>query len=160
MHYEEAMDLTHQTNFKFILADINTALEIPFFRGGLRAGFPSPADDYVGDKIDLNKRLIKRPVSTFFGVVEGDSMKDAGIQHGDLAIIDRSVPVTHGRKILCCIDGEFTIKFIEYDKTDHDIIWLVPANNEYKKIKVTSDSNFIVWGVITYTITPHIDKFE
>lgn len=149
--------------FKIIYADTTSQLEIPFFRGGLRAGFPSPADDYTGDKIDLNKRLIKRPTATFFGIVEGDSMVDAGLFPGDLAIIDRSIPVTHGRKILCCIDGEFTIKFIEYDKVDSNIIWLVPANKnnkKYKPIKVTSDSNFIVWGVITYTITPHVDKFE
>ncbi len=154
------VNLSKLSNFKIYHADIESSLEIPFFRGGLRAGFPSPADDYTGDKIDLNKRLIKRPASTFFGIVEGDSMKDAGLLPGDLAIIDRSIPFTRGRKILCCINGEFTIKFIEYDKENPEIIWLVPANPKFKKIKVTSDSDFIVWGVITYTITPHIDKFE
>jgi len=152
--------LSKKTDFKFIFADVSTSLEIPFFRGGLRAGFPSPADDYTGDKIDLNKRLIKRPASTFFGIVEGDSMIDAGLLPGDLVIIDRSIPFTHGRKILCCINGEFTIKFIEYDKTDADVIWLVPANKKYSRIKVTADSEFMVWGVITYSITPHVDKFE
>lgn len=157
--------MEQKTNFKFILADINTSLEIPFFRGGLRAGFPSPADDYVGDKIDLNKRLIKRPASTFFGIVDGDSMEDVDLHDGDLVIIDRSIPVqtekqAKDKKVLCCINGEFTIKFIQYDKKDKDVIWLVAANQKYKPIKVTSDSDFIVWGVVLYSITPHIDNFR
>lgn len=147
-------------NFKLFVADIDTSLEIPFFRGGVRAGFPSPADEYTGEKIDLNKRLVKHPSSTFFGVIEGDSMEDVNIHHGDLVIIDRSEYPFEKRRILCCIDGEFTIKYIEHDKYDKDVIWLVSANRKYKPIKVTSESNFVVWGVVTYTITPHIDKFK
>lgn len=150
--------------FKIIYADITSQLEIPFFRGGLRAGFPSPADDYVGDKIDLNKRLIKRPASTFFGIVDGDSMNDVDLHDGDLAIIDRSIPIqtekqAKGKKILCCVNGEFTIKFIEYDKKDKDVIWLKAGNSKYTPIRVTSESDFIVWGVVLYSITPHLDKF-
>jgi len=152
-------------NFKIILADINTSLEIPFFRGGLRAGFPSPAADYTGDMIDLNKRLIKRPESTFFGIVEGDSMEDVYLHDGDLIIIDRTIPLQtpkqiKGKKVLCCVNGEFTIKFLEYDETDKDVIWLVAANKKFKPIKVTSECTLEVWGTITYSVTPHIDKFK
>lgn len=152
--------MTKKTNFKFYYVDVSTALDIPLFKGGLQLGFPSPADDYMAGSIDLNKRLIKKPSATFFGIADGDSMEDAYIHDGDLVIVDRSEKVKQGLKILCCLDGEFTIKYIHYDKEDKNIIWLVPANKKYKRIKVTQEMDFRVWGIVTFSITPHIDKFD
>lgn len=139
-------------------ADISTAIEIPFFRNGLSAGFPSAGEAYKAESIDLNQVLIKHPESTFLGVVEGDSMEDERLFDGDVVIIDRSLKVKEDYKILCCIDGQYTIKFIERDKKNKEVIWLIPGNKKYKPIKVTSESNFIVWGIVVHSITTHVGK--
>ena len=115
----------------------------------IRAGFPSPAQDYVEGGIDLNKELVKNPATTFFGRVSGDSMTGAGIDDGDLIVIDKSISASEGDVAVCFVDGEFTLKRIHVEK---DVLWLVPENPKYKKIKVTSDQNFMVWGVVTYAI--------
>lgn len=146
------------SDIKICYADISTALEIPFFRNGLSAGFPNPGEAYAAASIDLNKVLIKHPESTFLGVVEGDSMEDEKLFDGDIVIIDRSLGVKENYKILCCIDGYYTIKFIKVDENDKDILWLIPGNKKYKPIKVTSESNFIVWGIVVHSITSHTGK--
>ncbi len=115
----------------------------------LRAGFPSPADDFLEVSIDLNKELIKHPAATFFGRVNGDSMKDIGIDDGDLLIIDKSLEIQDGKIAVCFIDGEFTLKKVKIEK---DILWLMPANKAYQPIKVTKDSDFAVWGVVIHVI--------
>ncbi len=145
---------------KFYKAELDTEIIIPFFDGTIRAGFPSPATDYLVEGIDLNKELIKNPTSTFYGIVKGDSMRDEKIFEGDLVIIDRALKPLRTRKILCRLDNEFTIKFVEFDKQDNDVIWLVSANPVYPKIKVTTESKFEVWGIVTYTITPHVRRFR
>lgn len=117
--------------------------------GAVSAGFPSPADDFLDAKIDLNKELIKDSNATFFGRVSGDSMIDLGIQNGDLLIIDKSLPVQDGKVAVCFLDGEFTMKTIRLDK---DCCWLVAANKKYKPIKVTKENDFVVWGIVTYVI--------
>lgn len=124
-------------------------LPLPFADEGIRAGFPSPAQDYIEQAIDLNKELIRHPASTFYGRVIGDSMKDEGIEEGDVLIIDKSLDVQENDLVVCFIDGEFTLKRI---KIETDVIWLVPSNPNYPLIKVTAENNFMVWGVVTYTI--------
>lgn len=119
------------------------------FIGNISAGFPSPADDFLDSPIDLNKELIKRPNATYFGRVNGDSMIDLGINHGDLLIIDKSLPATNGKIAICFIDGEFTLKQIKIEK---DYCWLVPANKKYKPVKVTKDNEFIIWGIVIHVI--------
>ncbi|NTW32472.1 MAG: translesion error-prone DNA polymerase V autoproteolytic subunit [Bacteroidetes bacterium] len=126
-----------------------TMLELPLIDKGISAGFPSPANDFIDVAIDLNKELIKNPSSTFFGRVKGDSMKDSGINNGDLLIIDKSLEPQNGKIAVCFIDGEFTIKRIILDK---DCCWLMPANNDYKPIKVTEENDFIVWGIVVHVI--------
>lgn len=127
----------------------DTALELPMVSEGISAGFPSPAMDFADLSIDLNKHLIKHPSSTFYGRVKGESMKDEGIHDGDLLVIDKSIRPADGKIAVCYLDGEFTIKRIRIDK---DIIWLMPANDEYTPIKVTSDNDFLIWGIVTHVI--------
>ena len=127
----------------------DTALELPMVSEGISAGFPSPAMDFTDLSIDLNKHLIKHPSSTFYGRVKGESMKDEGIHDGDLLVIDKSIRPADGKIAVCYLDGEFTIKRIRIDK---DICWLMPANDKYTPIKVTSDNDFLIWGIVTHVI--------
>lgn len=133
----------------FYGATIDTELELPVAHSYIKAGFPSPAEDFSDLSIDLNRELIKNPASTFFGRVSGDSMKDLGIDNGDLLVIDKSLEPTDGKIAVCFIDGEFTLKMIKIDK---NCIWLMPANENYKPIKVTPENNFVVWGIVTHVI--------
>lgn len=125
------------------------SLVLPVADGGIRAGFPSPAQDYLESGIDLNRELVKNPSSTFFGRVSGDSMAGAGIEDGDLIVIDKSISASEGDIAVCFVDGEFTLKRIHIE---NDFVWLVPENPKYRRIKVTPDQNFMVWGVVTYSI--------
>ena len=126
-----------------------TKLSRPFIDQGISAGFPSPAQDFIDLSIDLNKELIKHPSSTFFGRVKGSSMKDAGINNGDLLIVDKSMNPTDGKIAVCFIDGEFTVKRLKVEK---DCCWLVPENESYEPIRVTAENDFIVWGIVIYVI--------
>lgn len=127
----------------------NLFIELPIVKSGISAGFPSPADDFLDSSIDLNKELIKHPSSTFYGRVRGNSMINAGLNDGDLLVIDKSLEPRNGKIAVCYIDGEFTIKRIKIDK---DCVYLLPANTEYNPIKVTADNDFIVWGIVTNVI--------
>lgn len=123
-----------------------TELSIPFIENTISAGFPSPAEDYLESGIDLNKELIHHPSTTFFGRVKGDSMSGAGILEGDILVIDKSIDAKDDDIAVCFIDGEFTLKRIKKDK---NAVWLVPANDKYKPIKVTADNDFLIWGIVT-----------
>lgn len=125
-------------------------LELDFADGGIRAGFPSPAQDYINDKIDLNRDLITHPASTFYGRVVGDSMCEEGITEGDLLIIDKSLEPQSGDLAVCCLDGEFTLKRINI--TPDKRLFLMPSNHNYEPIEVTEGSEFMVWGIVVYTI--------
>lgn len=117
---------------------------------GIRAGFPSPAQDYISESIDLNKELIEHPASTFYARVVGDSMSGEGITEGDILVIDKSVEPEHGDLAVCCLDGEFTLKRLNFASANR--IYLMPSNSRYKPIEVTKDDCFMVWGVVLYTI--------
>lgn len=122
---------------------------------GIKAGFPSPASDYM-ESFDLSQELIKHPASTFFAKVEGESMKDACILDGDLIIIDRSLEPQNGHIALCYLDGEFTLKYIRIEKNGK--IWLDPANKKYKSIEIKEGNDLIIWGVVTRSIIDHLKK--
>lgn len=122
---------------------------LPFIETGIPAGFPSPAEDFLENSIDLNKELIKNPSSTFYAKVKGYSMKDLGIEDGDLLIIDKSLEPITGKIAVCYIDGKFTLKTIKIEK---DCVWLIPANKDYQPIKVTQDNELIIWGIVTNVI--------
>lgn len=127
----------------------NSGIELPLSGERVAAGFPSPAEDYASLSLDLNKELIKNPASTFYARVSGLSMIDEGINDGDLLVIDKSIEPFDGCLAVCYIDGEFTLKRFEKHK-DHGL--LVPANKEFKPIKVTADNSFCIWGIVTYII--------
>lgn len=129
--------------------DISTSLPLKYADEGIRAGFPSPAQDYLEQAIDLNKELIKHPASTFYGRVIGDSMRDEGIEEGDILVIDKSLELLDDDLAVCFIDGEFTVKRV---RLETDAAWLIPSNPDYPLIKVTKENEFIVWGIVTYTI--------
>lgn len=124
-------------------------INIQLFNEGISAGFPSPAQDFLDASIDLNQELIKNSAATFYGKVKGNSMIDAGLNSGDLLIIDKSIEASNNKIAVCFIDGEFTVKRIKMGK---DIIWLVPENKNYKPIKVTKENDFLIWGIVTYII--------
>lgn len=134
-------------SLELYLVDNDTSMPLPFV-GGVKAGFPSPAQDYIESSIDLNKELIKHPSATFIARVTGDSLKDAGLDIGDLVIVDKSEPYVHGKMAICFIDGEFTAKYLNLKEKDKDVIWLHSANNKYEPIKVTPENNFVIWGMI------------
>lgn len=126
-----------------------SVLELPFIEGGISAGFPSPALDFIDLKIDLNKHVVKHPSSTFYGRVKGVSMIDAGIHDGDLLVIDKSLEPKHGKIGVCYIDGEFTVKRIFIKNGE---LWLMPANSAYEPIRITPENELLVWGIVTHVI--------
>lgn len=131
-------------------ADTSTELPLVFADAGIKAGFPSPAQDYITESIDLNKELIRHPASTFYAKVVGDSMCAEGITEGDILIVDRSIEAEHGDLAVCCLDGEFTLKRLCLNRGER--IYLMPSNRKYKPIEVTKDNDFMIWGVVIYTI--------
>ncbi|MBL8026871.1 MAG: translesion error-prone DNA polymerase V autoproteolytic subunit [Fibrobacteres bacterium] len=135
--------------FEFYSADFSTALEIPLVSGKVSAGFPSPADDYLEMKLDIVKHMIKHPAATFFVRVTGTSMKEAGIQDGDLLVVDRSLQPKSGSIAVCLINGEFTVKRLL--KTGKKLM-LQPENADFKPIEIKDGSEFEVWGIVSYVI--------
>lgn len=131
------------------VADNPPPLQIPLFAHTVQAGFPSPADDYVADTLDLNEHLIHRKEATFFVQASGESMIGAGIQDGDILIVDRSITPTNGRIVIATVDGEFTVKRLEKTKT---AIRLLPENPDFQPIEFKSEQELQIWGVVTSVI--------
>jgi DNA polymerase V len=127
----------------------NSELALQNVGNQISAGFPSPAEDYLESMLDLNRELIKNPSSTFYGRVKGLSMKDAGVDSGDLLVIDKSLSYRNDALAVCYINGEFTLKRI---KVEGNTILLMPANKDYQPIVVKEDADFAVWGIVTYII--------
>ncbi len=127
---------------------------LPFASGGVKAGFPSPAQDYMAESLDFDKDLIEHPAATFYARVVGDSMVDAGISEGDIVVIDKALEPEQGDIVVAFIDGEFTLKFIDFTHKDDGYIELVPANKKYSRIRVYATDNFKVWGVLAWSIKP------
>ena len=138
-------------------ADLSSELELQFADQGIRAGFPSPAQDYMSDSIDLNQELIRHPATTFYARAVGDSMKGCGIDDGDLLVIDKAISPQNGDIVVAYIDGEFTLKKVRLEP-DGSCLWLIPANDEYPPIKVTDENDFIIWGVLTYNIKRQLHR--
>jgi len=124
---------------------------IPFTSNELVCGFPSPATDYLDLSIDLNKELINNPNATFCGRVKGNSMIDAGLEEGDVIIIDRSLELKNNSIAVCFLDGEFTVKRVKVFKTKKEV-HLMPSNKAFQPIIVTPDNEFTIWGIVIYTI--------
>ncbi len=130
----------------------STALELPFFEAGINAGFPSPAADFLDNSIDLNKHLIKNPSSTFIAIAKGVSMKNIGIDDGDLLILDKSLEPKNGVIAACVIDGEFTLKRLMVKAKE---VYLIPENEDFKPIKISEYNDLKIWAILTYSIKAH-----
>lgn len=124
-------------------------LKLPLFLTGVQAGFPSPADDFIDKRLDLNEHLVQHPAATFFVRVAGDSMQGAGIHDGDLVVVDRALEATAGRVVMAALGGELTIKRLE---RRGERLVLAPANPDYPSFDVTAREDFEVWGVVTHVI--------
>lgn len=115
----------------------------------VKAGFPNPAEDARGMALDLNELVVKHPVSTFYLSVEGDSMVGAGIVHGDIVAVDKSLTPRTGDIVVAAVDGDFTLKHL---KRQGDKAWLVPANPDYQPIALHEAVDAVIWGVVTFVI--------
>lgn len=115
------------------------------------AGFPSPADNYIEEKLNLNKHLIKNKESTFFVRVSGDSMINVGIFDNDILVVDRGLTPTKQSIVIASIEGELVVKKLIKDNKSRDY-YLKSENNDYPNIKLSSHSDTMIWGVVTYTI--------
>ncbi len=129
-----------QTNIKY---------DIPLILARIPAGFPSPAEDYVEQKLDLNQYLIKHPSATFFVRADGESMTGAGINSGDMLIVDRATKAANNSVVLAVINGDFTIKRI---RKVGEKIFLIPENPNFKPIEITADMEFEIWGTVLHVI--------
>jgi DNA polymerase V len=133
----------------FYSPDLTTKVEINFAGFSVPAGFPSPAEEYLEPKLDLNQFLIKHPSATFFVKVQGNSMVNAGIHNEDILIVDRALEPKNGDIAVCVIDGEFTVKRLQIIDNE---LYLSPENGDFNPIKVTEFQDFKVWGVVTFVI--------
>ena len=127
----------------------SSSLELPLFSARVAAGFPSPAEDHLESRLDLNQHLIRNPSSTFFVRAAGESMMEAGIYDQDLLIVDRSIEKRNRRVVIATINGEFTVKRLVQGEEG---IFLVAENPDFDSIPIRVDSDFSVWGVVTYVI--------
>ena len=131
----------YTSNFKVLL--------IPLLSDSVSAGFPSPADDYIEENIDLNEHLLRNPFSTFFLRVKGDSMINSGIYDKDLIIVDKSLTPKPGNIVIATIDGEFTVK--RFSIKD-DKLYLKAENHNYPDFNFEDYSDINIWGVVIYSI--------
>ncbi len=116
------------------------------------AGFPSPAEDYIEGRLDLNRHIIKHPMATFYVRVSGDSMIDAGIHPGSILVVDRAVEADDGDIVIARIGDELCVKRL---RIGEGRIWLAPENSAYDTIEITEGMDFEVWGKITCSIRFH-----
>ena len=121
----------------------------PVFLDSVSAGFPSPATDYMENKLDLNEYLIKQPASTFIVKAKGLSMTDAGILSGDLLIVDRSITPKNNDIVIASIFGDLTVKKLQKKENS---LFLLSANSDYPSIQVKEEMECFIWGVVTYII--------
>lgn len=137
---------------EFFKGDFDSILSLPFADGGIRAGFPSPAQDYIDRSLDFNRELIRHPAATFYARVVGLSMIQAGIDEGDILVVDRSLEPRHNDIVVAWVDGEFTLKYLDLSQNDLGTIILRPGNPDFPVIRIPTDSNFQIWGVVAKVI--------
>jgi len=121
----------------------------PLFMTPVHAGFPSPADDYIEGKLDLNEYLVRHPAATYFVRATGDSMIEDGIRPGDILVVDRALETVDGSIVIAAVDGELTVKRL---RISAGRLFLVPGNEDYHPIEVTEDMDSRIWGVVTAVI--------
>ncbi len=130
------------------LSALREVIALPLFSDVVQCGFPSPAADYVEQRIDLNELLVAHPSSTYFVKAAGDSMIEGGIHNGDLLVVDSSRTAAHGDIVIAAVDGEFTVKRLQLRPT----IQLNPMNSAYSPIVVGCEDTLDIFGVVTYIV--------
>ena len=139
-----------ENTYKLIPCEIKLSkVEIPLFLNGIPAGFPSPADDFVESRLDLNEYLIDKPAATYFLRVNGHSMINLSINDGDLLIVVRAIEPKNNFVVVASIDGDFTVKIFQKTKEQ---IKLLPANPRFKPIFINQENDFMIWGVVKHVI--------
>jgi len=128
--------------------DLRQIVTIPLFADLVQCGFPSPAQDYVEQRIDLNELLIQHPSATYFVRAAGDSMVEGGIGDGDLLVVDSALRPKHGDIVIASVEGEFTVKQLQL----RPVVQLNPMNSAWSPIKVSSEASLDIFGVVTYII--------
>ena len=141
--------LSHISMIKQVIQKNAVSYRRPLYSGKVQAGLPTPIDDSIDTYIDLSEYLIKQPDSTFFLTVSGDSMKDAGINTGDMLIVDKSIDATHGKIVVAAVDGELTVKRLS---NQDGKIQLQPENPEFQPLDITEEHYLVIWGVVTHVI--------
>ncbi|AYL75585.1 translesion error-prone DNA polymerase V autoproteolytic subunit [Citrobacter freundii] len=131
--------------------DASVPTMLPLFSEKVPCGFPSPAQDYVEDRLDLNNLLIRHPSATYFIKVSGESMHGAGISDGDLLVVDRSLSAVHGDIVIAAVSGEFTVKELR----THPYLQLVPHNHHYSAISFQNVDELEIFGVVIFSIKAH-----
>ena len=126
-----------------------TILQRPLFLSGVSAGFPSPADDYLDRKLDLNEYLVKNPAATFFVRVAGDSMIGAGINDNDILVVDRSLEPANNNIVIAVFNGELTVKRLSKDR---GCCRLIAENPNYPSLEVGEETELEIWGVVKFAI--------
>ncbi|SEQ13323.1 DNA polymerase V [Flavobacterium urocaniciphilum] len=122
---------------------------MPYISSGIKAGFPSPAADFDETRLSIDQIVVKNATATFYAKASGNSMNGAGIDDGDILVIDKSLEPQDGKIAVCFIDGEFTVKRI---KVQENSLLLLPENPSFEPIEVTQENNFIIWGIVTYVV--------
>lgn len=147
------MNNENNVKLRFIKSSFEGKQELPMAGGGIRAGFPSPAQDYMEDAIDFNRDFIRHPECTFYARCEGDSMIEDGIDDGDYLVIDKLIEPRDGDIVVAVVDGEFTLKRLKIT-TEHrrKRLFLMPANPKYDPIEISEYNDFRIWGVLLYCI--------
>lgn len=136
---------------KIYQPDLSTQQSITCADEQVHAGFPSNVNGTFTESIDLNKELVRHPATTFYARVHGDSMRDAGIDHGDLLVVDKGLEAADGDIVVAFVDGEFTLKRFRNDGQGQGA-WLLPENENYPPIHVDESTSFMIWGVVCYNI--------
>ncbi|MGC0960286.1 translesion error-prone DNA polymerase V autoproteolytic subunit [Pantoea agglomerans] len=129
-------------------ADIRAVMPLPLYIERVSCGFPSPAQDYVEQRIDLNALMVQHPSATYFVRVSGESMIEAGINDGDMLVVDSSLTASHGDIVVAAVEGEFTVKRLQL----HPCLQLMPMNTKFKPIAIQTEDALEVFGVVTFVI--------
>ena len=132
--------------------DFSRHISLPFADIGVRAGFPEPAQDYIDKGLDFNRELIEHPAATFYARVRGNSMIEAGIDEGDIVVIDRALEPRQNDIVVAFINGDFTMKYLDLTEKEAGRIWLRPGNKDFRAFMITPDDQFTVWGVVAKVI--------
>ena len=122
---------------------------VPLYLSPVAAGWPSPAEDYIDQQINLHELVVRNPPSTFFLRASGDSMLGVGIHSGDLLVVDRSAEAAPGRVVIAALDGELLVKRLERRQGR---LFLAPANKDYPAIEITQREYVHIWGVVSYVL--------